>query len=91
MAPSIRAQQWNTEELADGIYQAMTQDDETRKVNHEKLFKYITKYTAAYWGVSFVNELVKIKNQEDAKTSGATSNGRKRKSSSYVPSPGGGK
>ncbi|KAK9893591.1 glycosyltransferase family 20 protein [Cystobasidium minutum MCA 4210] len=52
---------WNTEELADGIYQAMSTDQETRKVNHEKLFKYITKYTAAYWGVSFVNELVKIK------------------------------
>lgn len=47
----------------------MTQDEETRKVNHEKLFKYITKYTAAYWGVSFVNELVKIKKDDEAKTS----------------------
>lgn len=59
--------QWNTEELADGIYQAMSMDQETRKVNHDKLFKYITKYTAAYWGVSFVNELVKIKNEQEDK------------------------
>lgn len=71
MRVSLYFHQWNTEELADGIYQAMTTDEETRKVNHDKLFKYITKYTAAYWGVSFVNELVKIKKEEDAKISSA--------------------
>lgn len=45
----------------------MSMDEETRKLNHEKLFKYITKYTAAYWGTSYVNELIRIKQDEDAK------------------------
>lgn len=58
----------------------MSTDAETRKVNHDKLFKYITKYTAAYWGVSFVNELVKIKNEEDAKAAKGDK-ARRRKSS----------
>jgi trehalose-6-phosphate synthase len=59
----------------------MTQDEETRKVNHDKLFKYITKYTAAYWGVSFVNELVKIKKDGEAKTSSTTTESKKIASS----------
>ena len=45
----------------------MSMDPESRSVNHEKLFKYVTKYTAAFWGTSFVNELVRIKADEDSK------------------------
>jgi trehalose-6-phosphate synthase len=45
------------EELAQGIHDAVTMPDETRKSNHSKLYRYVTKYTAAYWGVSFVKEL----------------------------------
>lgn len=45
----------------------MSTDPESRSVNHEKLFKYVTKYTAAFWGTSFVNELVRIKADEDSK------------------------
>jgi trehalose 6-phosphate synthase len=66
---SIIVNPWNTDELAQGIYQAMSMDPETRAMNHEKLFNYVTKYTALYWGNSFVKELVKIKAKEDAKTS----------------------
>lgn len=71
---SIIVNPWNTDELANGIYQAMSMDEETRAVNHEKLFKYVTKYTAAFWGVSFVNELVKIKAKQDASSSGSRAN-----------------
>jgi len=64
---SIIVNPWNTDDIANGLYQAMSMDGETRALNHEKLYKYITKYTAAYWGTSYVNELVRIKKDEDAK------------------------
>ena len=43
----------------------MSMDRDQRTVNHEKLFKYVTKYTAAEWGMSFLSELRRIKKNED--------------------------
>lgn len=57
---SIIVNPWNTEELANAIHEAVTMPDDIRKVNHQKLYRYVTKYTAAYWGVSFVNELRRV-------------------------------
>src|ERR1700730_17470392 len=57
---SIIVNPWNTEELANGIYEAVTMPDDVRESNHQKLFRYVTKYTAAYWGLSFVNELRRV-------------------------------
>ncbi|KAL1919023.1 uncharacterized protein VTP21DRAFT_2404 [Calcarisporiella thermophila] len=54
---SIIVNPWNTEELAEAIYQAVTMPEPERKANHEKLYRYVTKYTAAYWGISFIKEL----------------------------------
>ncbi len=54
---SIIVNPWNTEDMAQAIYDAVTMTDETRRLNHQKLHRYVTKYTAAYWGQSFVNEL----------------------------------
>ncbi|KAI9592158.1 glycosyltransferase family 20-domain-containing protein [Syncephalis fuscata] len=54
---SVIVNPWDTEDLANAIHTAVTMPDELRKSNHEKLFRYVTKYTAAYWGNSFVNEL----------------------------------
>lgn len=51
---------WNTDELAGAIYEGLTMELEKRKGNFEKMFKYITKYTAGYWGENFVKELEKI-------------------------------
>lgn len=31
--------------------------EDIRKANHQKLYRYVTKYTAAFWGLSFVKEL----------------------------------
>lgn len=56
---------WNTGELADAIYEAVTMPDETKKSNHQKLFRYVNKYTAAYWGVSFVDELRRVSEEFD--------------------------
>jgi trehalose 6-phosphate synthase/phosphatase len=54
---SIIVNPWNTEELAQAIYDAVVMPEDVRKANHQKLYRYVTKYTAAYWGLSFVNEL----------------------------------
>jgi trehalose-6-phosphatase len=35
-------------------------DMATRKANHAKLYRYVTKYTAAFWGGSFVKELKRV-------------------------------
>ncbi|KAF8945913.1 Trehalose-6-P synthase/phosphatase complex synthase subunit [Haplosporangium gracile] len=62
---SIIVNPWNTGELADAIYEAVTMPDETKKSNHQKLFRYVNKYTAAYWGVSFVDELRRVSEEFD--------------------------
>lgn len=48
---------WNTDELSDAINEALTLPDEKKNSNWEKLYKYISKYTSAYWGENFVHEL----------------------------------
>jgi len=51
---------WNTEELAEGIHDAVTMPESVRKANHDKLYSIVTKYTAAYWGSSFIKELQRV-------------------------------
>lgn len=51
---------WNTEELAGAIHDAVTMSPEQREINFKKLEKYVFKYTSAWWGESFVSELVRI-------------------------------
>ena len=36
---------WNTEELANALHDAVTMSDEERAANHQKLIKYVNKYT----------------------------------------------
>eukprot|EP00842_Homolaphlyctis_polyrhiza_P001051 jgi/Hompol1/1947/HPOL_002802-RA len=57
---SIIVNPWNTEELAQGIFDAVTMSEDLRRTNHQKLFRYVTKYTAAFWGVSFVKEMMRV-------------------------------
>ena len=42
---SIVVNPWNTEELANAIHEAITLPTDLRKLNHEKLYAYVTKYT----------------------------------------------
>lgn len=51
---------WNTDELAESINEALTIPQEKRAANWEKLYKYISKYTSAYWGENFVHELYRL-------------------------------
>ena len=62
---SIIVNPWNTDELAAAIHDAITMPDDLREANHAKLYRYVTKYTSAFWGNSFVSELSKIKDKEE--------------------------
>lgn len=52
---------WNTEELSDAIYEGLTMSEEKKTANFNSMFKYITKYTASYWGGNFVKEVSRHK------------------------------
>ena len=54
---------WNAEEVADAYYESLVMSDEIKKHNHEKLFKYVNKYTAAYWGLQFVSRIRQIRTE----------------------------
>jgi trehalose 6-phosphate synthase len=56
---SIIVNPWNTEDLAEAIHDAVTMSEEQRATNYEKLAKYVNKYTSAWWGKTFVEELRK--------------------------------
>lgn len=60
---SLIVNPWNTEELADAIYESVTMGEEQRKINFDKLRKYVFKYTSAWWGKTFVDELSRISEQ----------------------------
>ena len=64
---SILVNPWNTEELAGAIQEAVTMSPEHRAINFAKLHKYVTKYTSAFWGESFVAELTRISAQGEKK------------------------
>ncbi|KAK5012961.1 alpha,alpha-trehalose-phosphate synthase-like protein subunit [Cryomyces antarcticus] len=77
---SIIVNPWNTEELADAIHDAVTMGDEQRALNYQKLERYVNKYTSAWWGKSFVNELTRISEQAEKKV-------RKRRQSTTESTP----
>ncbi|PLB45526.1 alpha, alpha-trehalose-phosphate synthase 2 [Aspergillus steynii IBT 23096] len=54
---SIVVNPWNTEELASAYHEAVSMTEDRRANNFAKLNKYISKYTSAFWGKSFVAEL----------------------------------
>nr|ODN88929.1 alpha,alpha-trehalose-phosphate synthase (UDP-forming) [Cryptococcus depauperatus CBS 7841] len=60
---SLLINPWDVQSTADAIYQALTLKPEQRKSNWEKLFNYVSKYTAEAWGVAFVNELTRQSGQ----------------------------
>jgi len=57
---SIICNPWNTEELAEGIHEALTKDDVQRRTNYQKLSKQVNKYTSRWWGECFIEELTRI-------------------------------
>ncbi|KAI5302404.1 Trehalose-6-P synthase/phosphatase complex synthase subunit, partial [Ascosphaera atra] len=64
---SIIVNPWNTEELAGAFQESVTMSNEQRALNFQKLDKYVNKYTSAFWGQSFVAELVRISEHTEKK------------------------
>ena len=63
---SIVVNPWDSQQVADAIHEAVTMPVETRAENHAKLYKYVCKYSAAFWGTSFVKEMLRINPCTDA-------------------------
>lgn len=76
---SLLINPWDVQSTADAINQALTLSPQQRKTNWQKLFNYVSKYTAEAWGVSFVNELNRLSGQRPA---GPTGLAGRRKSGS---------
>jgi trehalose 6-phosphate synthase len=57
---SIVVNPWDSQQVADAIHEAVSMPTEVRAENHRKLFKYVNKYNSAFWGTSFVREMIKI-------------------------------
>ncbi|KAF8194712.1 glycosyltransferase family 20 protein [Pholiota molesta] len=64
---SIVVNPWDSQEVADAIHEAVTMDATTRAENQRKLFKYVNKYSAAFWGSSFIKEMSKIEPEDIGK------------------------
>ncbi|EIW84045.1 glycosyltransferase family 20 protein [Coniophora puteana RWD-64-598 SS2] len=58
---SIVVNPWDSQQVADAIHEAVTLPTDTRAENHRKLFKYVNKYSAAFWGSSFIKEMGRIR------------------------------
>jgi trehalose 6-phosphate synthase len=63
---SIVVNPWDSQQVADAIHEAVSLPAPQRAENHRKLFKYVNKYSAAFWGTSFVREMLRIRPDEDA-------------------------
>jgi trehalose 6-phosphate synthase len=57
---SIIVNPWDSQQVADAIHEAVSMDAPARAENHRKLFKYVNKYSAAFWGSSFIKEMGRI-------------------------------
>ncbi|THV03188.1 glycosyltransferase family 20 protein [Dendrothele bispora CBS 962.96] len=57
---SLVVNPWDSQQVADAIFEAVTMDAATRAENHKKLFKYVNKYSASFWGTSFIKEMGRI-------------------------------
>jgi len=70
---SIVVNPWDSQQVANAIHEAVTMDADTRKENHRKLFKYVTKYSSSFWGTSFVNEMGRISSESSSTVVPSTS------------------
>lgn len=57
---SLIVNPWNTAEVANAINKAITMEPAVKEDAHNKLSRYVFKYTAAHWGTEFVAELQRL-------------------------------
>uniref|UniRef100_V5EWS3 Trehalose-6-phosphate synthase n=1 Tax=Kalmanozyma brasiliensis (strain GHG001) TaxID=1365824 RepID=V5EWS3_KALBG len=68
---SLICNPWDAFAVSDAIHEALTMPTNVRRENFEKLSRYVKKHTASWWGLSFVNDLKRIKVEDGAESPGA--------------------
>jgi len=58
---------WNIDDLAESFHEALLTPPDLASQNHVKLLRYVQKYSASFWGVSFVEELKKSCSEKGSK------------------------
>jgi len=56
LSGAVRVNPWNTEELAAAIHTALSLRPIERELRHNKLYRYVSTHTAAYWATMFMGE-----------------------------------
>lgn len=51
---------WDTGDVVEGLRKALSFDESQRRENWLKMWDYVNRYTSAYWGISFVDEITRI-------------------------------
>ncbi|GAC95449.1 glycosyltransferase [Pseudozyma hubeiensis SY62] len=67
---SLICNPWDAFAVSDAIHEALTMPANIRRENFEKLSRYVKKHTASWWGLSFVNDLKRIKVEDGAESPG---------------------
>ncbi|GLB40159.1 putative glycosyltransferase family 20 [Lyophyllum shimeji] len=81
---SLVVNPWDSQQVADAIHEAVTMDAATRAENHRKLFKYVNKYSASFWGTSFIKEMARI-DEADRERETAIEEGRREGEETLKP------
>lgn len=62
LSGALRVNPWNIEELATALHDALSASPRERQLKQQKLYRYVTTHTAAFWAQSFVSELRELAN-----------------------------
>lgn len=60
MKGCIMINPWDTGEIMDGLRKAIDMEPPQRQQNWKRMNDYVQKFTSAYWGTSFIEELMRI-------------------------------
>ena len=65
LSGALRINPWNTEDVANSFYEALTLGEVERELRHAKLYRYVTEHNASFWAKSFVQELIATTGREN--------------------------
>ncbi|KXS18463.1 glycosyltransferase family 20 protein, partial [Gonapodya prolifera JEL478] len=57
---------WSSSDVSEAIKEALEAPEYQRRARLRRMTRYVKKYTAAFWGTSFVSELTRISSEYDA-------------------------
>ncbi|HEX5025199.1 MAG TPA: glucosylglycerol-phosphate synthase [Agriterribacter sp.] len=63
---AIRTNPYDSKDLVDGLEQALSLEEQDRKLRLQRLFEQVTYYDIDNWGKTFMHELENVRQEEDA-------------------------